>query len=77
MKPKRPREEEWIPTQEELLEEAKTTELENLKSLEKYQKLENEKKTRRIIKKAYNGPLIKYTSTRMPLIEELETEANR
>jgi vacuolar protein sorting-associated protein 72 len=30
---KRPKEEEWIPTQEELLEEAKITELENIKSL--------------------------------------------
>lgn len=30
---KRPREEEWIPTQEELLEEAKVTEQENLQSL--------------------------------------------
>nr|CAD7606117.1 unnamed protein product [Timema genevievae] len=34
----------WKPTQEELLEEAKITEEENLKSLEKYQKLEMEKK---------------------------------
>lgn len=32
-KVKRPREEEWIPTQEELLEEAKQTEKENLQSL--------------------------------------------
>lgn len=30
---KRPREEEWVPTQEELLEEAKITEQENLQSL--------------------------------------------
>lgn len=28
--------EEWMPTQEELLEEAKLTEIENLKSLGKY-----------------------------------------
>lgn len=33
---KRPREEEWIPTQEELLEEAKITEQENLQSLGKH-----------------------------------------
>lgn len=32
-KVKKPKEEEWIPTQEELLEEAKITEIENLKSL--------------------------------------------
>lgn len=32
-KVKKPREEEWIPTQEELLEEAKITEEENLASL--------------------------------------------
>ncbi|CAG2059118.1 unnamed protein product, partial [Timema podura] len=39
----------WKPTQEELLEEAKITEEENLKSLEKYQKLEMEKKKLRPI----------------------------
>lgn len=32
-KVKRPKEDEWVPTQEELLEEAKITELENIKSL--------------------------------------------
>ncbi|XP_017773451.1 PREDICTED: vacuolar protein sorting-associated protein 72 homolog [Nicrophorus vespilloides] len=71
-RPKRAREEEWIPTQEELLEEAKITEEENIQSLEKYQKLENEKKTKKISKKTYNGPIIKYQSLRMPLIEELD-----
>ncbi|XP_050293512.1 vacuolar protein sorting-associated protein 72 homolog [Anthonomus grandis grandis] len=73
-KPKKSKEEEWVPTQEELLEEAKITEEENLKSLERYQKLESEKKTKRITKKAYSGPLIRYTSTRMPLIEEIPDE---
>lgn len=34
-KVKKPKEEEWVPTQEELLEEAKITELENIKSLGK------------------------------------------
>lgn len=70
-KPKKMKEEEWVPTQEELLEEAKVTEKENLKSLERYQKMESEKKTKRIIKKAYSGPIIRYTSTSMPVIEEV------
>ncbi|KAL3277140.1 hypothetical protein HHI36_012494 [Cryptolaemus montrouzieri] len=60
---------------EELLEEAKITEIENLKSLEKYQKLESEKKTKRITKRVNTGPVIEYRSMRMPLIEELEVGA--
>ncbi|KAK9875066.1 hypothetical protein WA026_005866 [Henosepilachna vigintioctopunctata] len=75
-KPKKAKEEEWIPTQEELLEEAKITEVENIKSLEKYQKLESEKKTKRITKKVNTGPVIEYRSMRMPLIEELDVENN-
>lgn len=35
-KVKRPKEDEWVPTQEELLEEAKITEQENLASLGDY-----------------------------------------
>lgn len=66
---KRPKEEEWVPTQEELLEEAKITEQENLRSLERYQKLENEKKTKRPVKKIYNGPIIKYHSMRIPILD--------
>ncbi|CAG9861778.1 unnamed protein product [Phyllotreta striolata] len=65
--------EEWIPTQEELLEEAKCTEEENLKSLERYQKLENEKKTKRPIKKMSSGPMIQYKSMRMPVIQTIDT----
>ncbi|KAL1509450.1 hypothetical protein ABEB36_004184 [Hypothenemus hampei] len=76
-KPRKFREEEWMPSQEELLEEAKSTERENLKSLERYQKLESEKKTRRIAKKVYNGPIVRYTSTKMPLIEEVGTEITK
>lgn len=60
----------WVPTQAELLEEAKITEQENLKSLERYQKMENEKKARRPLKKHCSGPMIQYRSTRMPIIEE-------
>ncbi|RZC43151.1 vacuolar protein sorting-associated protein 72 -like protein, partial [Asbolus verrucosus] len=71
---KRPKEEEWIPTQEELLEEAKITELENIKSLEKYQKMESEKKTKRTVKRVISGPVIQYRSTRMPVIEEINPD---
>ncbi|PNF39156.1 putative vacuolar protein sorting-associated protein 72 [Cryptotermes secundus] len=65
---------EWRPTQEELLEEAKITEQENLKSLEKYQKLEMEKKKTRTVKKAFQGPIIRYHSMCMPLIEVIHQE---
>ncbi|XP_018574721.1 vacuolar protein sorting-associated protein 72 homolog [Anoplophora glabripennis] len=75
-KVKKPKEEEWVPTQEELLEEAKITELENIKSLEKYQKMESEKKTKRPIKKVFSGPTIQYRSTRMPVIEEIDNSEN-
>lgn len=71
-KTKRSRDDEWVPTQEELLEEAKLTEIENLKSLERYQKIENEKKTKRIAKKVHNGPVIEYRSLKMPIIEEMD-----
>lgn len=62
----------WKPTQEELLEEAKITEAENLKSLEKYHKMELEKKKCRITKKTFIGPTIIYHSVAMPLIEEIK-----
>ncbi|XP_064457874.1 vacuolar protein sorting-associated protein 72 homolog [Ornithodoros turicata] len=58
------------PTQEELLEEAKITEQENLRSLESYQRLELEKKKAKIVKTPYRGPMIRYHSISMPLIEE-------
>nr|CAD7461510.1 unnamed protein product [Timema tahoe] len=64
----------WKPTQEELLEEAKITEEENLKSLEKYQKLEMEKKKLRPVKKSYEGPIINFHSMRMPLILEVKRD---
>ena len=69
-----PQQEVWKPTQEELLEEAKITEEENLKSLEKYQKLELEKKKTRIVKKVFTGPVIRYQSLTMPLIKEITDE---
>lgn len=64
-------------TQEQVLAEAKETELLNLQSLEKYHQLELEKKKTRIVKKAPTGPTIRYLSTSMPLIEELNPEAER
>nr|CAH7728293.1 unnamed protein product [Callosobruchus chinensis] len=70
-KPKKVLIEEHMPTQEELLEEAKVTEEENLKSLEKYQKMESEKKIKRPFKKTPSEPVIQYRSMRMPLIEEI------
>ncbi|XP_069675563.1 vacuolar protein sorting-associated protein 72 homolog [Periplaneta americana] len=65
---------EWRPTQEELLEEAKITEQDNLKSLEKYQKLEMEKKKTRIVKKTFQGPMIRYHSVAMPLVEVMNQD---
>lgn len=61
----------YEPTQEEKLAEARLTEQENLKSLEKYQKMELEKKKTRGSKKNIVGPTIRYHSVAMPLIEEL------
>ncbi|KAK3928546.1 Vacuolar protein sorting-associated protein 72-like protein [Frankliniella fusca] len=61
----------YEPTQEEKLAEARVTEEENLKSLEKYQKMELEKKKTRGSKKGIIGPTIRYHSVAMPLIEEL------
>lgn len=58
-------------TQAELLEEAKITEEYNLKSLETYQRLESEKKKSRVQKTSYKGPVIRYQSVTMPLIEQL------
>lgn len=60
--------ETWKPTQEELLEEALQTEQINMKSLEKYQKLENEKKNTRAVRKAHGGPMIRYHSMSMPVM---------
>ncbi|ELU03616.1 hypothetical protein CAPTEDRAFT_166924 [Capitella teleta] len=60
-------------TQAELLAEAKITEEINLKALETYQRMELEKKKARGQKQIFRGPLVKYLSTTMPLIEELES----
>lgn len=71
-KPKVVKIDEYIPTQEELLEEAEETEKENLKSLEKFRKMELEKKKTRPTKRVFTGPIIKYQSLTMPLVEELQ-----
>ncbi|XP_063705376.1 vacuolar protein sorting-associated protein 72 homolog [Culicoides brevitarsis] len=70
-KPKVQKVEEYIPTQEELLEEAKETEKENIKSLEKYKRMELEKKKVRPTKSVAAGPMIRYHSMTMPLVEEV------
>lgn len=63
--------EEYIPTQEELLEEARETEKENIKSLEKFRRMELEKKKMRPSKNVFTGPIIRYHSMTMPLVEEI------
>lgn len=64
-------------TQTELLREAKKTEQINLKSLERYRKMELEKsKKNKVVKEAIKGPIIRYHSVAMPLIEEINDEDN-
>lgn len=58
----------WKPTQEELLAEALQTEQINRKSLEKYQKLENEKKNTRTVRRTHTSPMIRYQSLSMPVM---------
>jgi vacuolar protein sorting-associated protein 72 len=71
LKPKIVKTDERMPTQEELLEEAAKTEKENLKSLEKFRRMELEKKKVRPTKgSTYVGPIIRYHSLSMPLIQE-------
>lgn len=62
---------EYIPTQEELLAEAKETEIENVKSLEKFMRLEMEKKKTRPTKRVPVGPIIRYHSMSLPLVEDM------
>lgn len=60
-------------TQAELFREAKKTEELNLKSLERYRKLELEKSRKsKIVKQGIKGPIIRYNSVSMPLIEEID-----
>ncbi|KAM3959739.1 vacuolar protein sorting-associated protein YL-1 [Aphomia sociella] len=66
--------EEKLPTQEELLEEALVTEKENLKSLERFEQIEMERKKIRPTKKTITGPVIRYHSFAVPLISEIPEE---
>ena len=61
-------------TQEELLAEAKRTERENLASLEAYTRLEAEKKKVKEKSHEIKGPLIRFHSVVMPLIEDISKE---
>ncbi|CAG4969827.1 unnamed protein product [Parnassius apollo] len=70
-KPKRV--EERVLTQEELLEEALITEKENLKSLERFEQNELERKKVRPIKKTITGPVIRYHSFAVPVPLDSET----
>lgn len=71
MKPKMAKSNDPIPTQEELLEEAVQTEKENLLSLEKFRRMELEKKKVRPSKgTTYVGPIIRYHSVSMPVIQD-------
>lgn len=70
-KPKIAKTEYKILTQEELLEECKETEKENLQSLEKFKRMELEKKRVRPTKgTTYTGPIIRYHSLSMPLVQD-------
>ncbi|KAK7066056.1 Vacuolar protein sorting-associated protein 72, partial [Halocaridina rubra] len=60
-------------TQEELLEEAKLTEEINLKSLEKYELAELDRKKPKVVRRGFTTPYIRYQSTAMPLIQELKS----
>lgn len=62
-----------MPTQKELLAEAETTAKENLASLERFKKMEIEKKKVRPTKRINPGPIIRYHSLSMPAIETNKT----
>lgn len=71
MKPKLAKNDDPIPTQEELLEEAIQTEKENILSLEKFRRMELEKKKVRPTKgTTYVGPIIRYQSVSMPVVQD-------
>lgn len=71
MKPKAVKNDDPLPTQEELLEEAIQTEKENILSLEKFRRMELEKKKVRPTKgTTYVGPIIRYHSMSMPVIQD-------
>lgn len=59
-------------TQEELLEEAKITEEANLKSLEKYELAELDRKKPKVVRRGFTGSFVRYQSTAMPLIQDVD-----
>ncbi len=61
-------------TQQELLEEAKITERENLGTLEAYSRMEAEKKKVEKKKVVYSGPVIRFHSTSMPFVTEINNK---
>lgn len=64
-------------TQTEMLEEAQWTELENKASLEAFTRLEEEKRQVKEKKKIIKGPIIRFHSTSMPLMSELEPSQDK
>ena len=62
-------------TQEQLLEEAKQTEVENLASLAAYTRLEAERKTFRQKKRVIEGPVIQFHSVSMPAVPLVEASS--
>ena len=66
-------------TQEELLEEAKETEKLNIASLKRYEQMELEarKKAVKSSKRSVQGPFIRYLSTAMPLVQEVEAKEEK
>lgn len=59
-------------THEEMLEEAKWTELDNLASLEAYTRTMAEKKKVKTKKVGFHGPIVRYLSVAMPLVEDAD-----
>lgn len=66
-----------MPTQKELLAEAETTAKENLASLERFKKMEIEKKKVRPTKRVNPGPIIRYHSLSMPAIETTKSTVSQ
>ena len=69
-----PRDRDRKLTQEELLEEARWTEIENLASLEAYTRMEEERKKVKLKKKPWSGPVVRYLSLTMPVVTEVEEQ---
>lgn len=62
-------------TQKEMLEEAKRTEIENLKSLEAFTRLEAEKKKVKERRSVFQGPVVRFLSTSMPILSARDGSA--